>query len=95
MAGLLYGGEMIAVWLFLDALLWISGQNRYMIFFERVFATPESAASQMRWVQGLVAVVFGSVCVVGLLSVQRRASRREISDEKNVGLAIRRSERQP
>jgi hypothetical protein len=74
----------VAVWLFMDAITWISGRVRYTIFFERVFDTPESAASRMRWVQGIVAVVFGCVCLAMLRHFDRRAMRREISDDKTV-----------
>jgi hypothetical protein len=77
--------EAIAIWLFIDAGMWVSGHKRYTIFFERVFHTPESAALRMRWTQGIVAVVFGSVCVGWLLFLERRARRREISDDKDMG----------
>jgi hypothetical protein len=76
--------EAIAVWLFIDAGMWVSGHKRYTIFFERVFDTPESAASRMRWTQGIVSVVFGCFCIVGLLFLERRASWREIPDDKDV-----------
>jgi hypothetical protein len=76
--------EALAIWLFIDAGMWVSGHKRYMIFFERVFDTPESAASRMRWIQGIVAVVFGCVCITGLLSLHRRASRGSTTDEKDV-----------
>jgi len=69
----------------MDAITWISGRVRYTIFFERVFGTPESAASQMRWIQGIFAVIFGCGCIAGLVSLQQRASRREITDDDDVG----------
>jgi hypothetical protein len=73
--------EAIAIWLFIDSGTWISGQQRYTILFERLFDTPESAASQMRWVQGIAAVVFGCASIGGLLFLERRAVRRKHSDE--------------
>jgi hypothetical protein len=72
--------EAIAVWLFIDAGLWVSGHQRYMILFERVFDTPVSAASQMRWIQGITACVVGCVCIAWLL---RRAARHKKGDSKH------------
>ena len=64
--------EAIAVWLFIDAITWISGQTRYTIFFERLFDTPTSVASLMRWVQGAAACIFSAVGIAGLISLERR-----------------------
>jgi hypothetical protein len=76
--------EAITIWLIFDSALWISNRKRYMIFFEQVFDTPESAASIMRWVQGITGFVFGCVTIGGLLLLERRARRQEISNEKAV-----------
>ncbi len=76
--------EAVAIWLFIDAGLWVSGHKRYMVFFERIFATPESAASQVRWIQGITAVIFGCSCIAGLLLLERRLSQRHRPNDKPV-----------
>jgi len=73
--------EAIAIWLLVDAGTWVSGQQRYTIFFERLLDIPESAATQMRWIQRIAAIVFGCACIGGLLFLERRAARRQHSDE--------------
>jgi hypothetical protein len=75
----------IAIGLFFDSILWVSGHKRYTILFERVFDTPESAASRMRGIQGVTACIFGFVCIGGLVLLERRAARRQISDETPKG----------
>ena len=72
---------MVAVWLLIDAGLWVSDHQRYTILFERLFDTPVSQASRMRWIQGVTACAFACVCIGALAMFSGRSTRRHVVDE--------------
>ena len=75
---------MVAVWLLIDAVLWVSGHQRYTILFERLFDTPVSQASRMRWIQGATACAFACVCIGALAVFSGRPPRRHVVGETGV-----------
>jgi len=62
-----------AVLMFMDSVTWMSGSQRYTIYLERVFSTPESLAMMMRVIQATTAVAVAAGCVGTVTLLKRRA----------------------